>query len=67
MHIPSFRRMPESSNRVKINIWMTRYARPVGRPPGVQRAVRFCPGPRSAIAPALPYRLHRCRRDLRPE
>jgi hypothetical protein len=41
IRIPAFRRMPESSNRLKINFWMTRYARPVGRPPGVQRAVAF--------------------------
>ena len=36
MHIPSFRHMPESSNGLKINFWMTRYARPVDRTLGVQ-------------------------------
>jgi hypothetical protein len=34
---------PESSSLFSICYWMIRYAHPAGRPPGVQRAMRFCP------------------------
>jgi hypothetical protein len=34
---------PESSALNTISYWMIRYALPAGRPPGVQRAMRFCP------------------------